>query len=185
MGNRRIAAIGIVVAGLTASALLSGCAASAPEPTSTPSSSESAPSATPEPTTAPTAAAALQAESCDTLISPEGHADLASSNLIPRDVYVQPYIQFLIDAGGLYCSWGNQGDVSVVVGQLAMTETDWEQRKSELLAAGFAPDDSKVAGYLTEPETDNSTGAGFVYRDGLLTYISYAGFAEFVPALAS
>ena len=88
-------------------------------------------------------------------------------------------------ADGEVCQWANGGDVSVVVGQLAMDEHEWESTRAELEATGFGLDESHgIPGFLNgrDGTTQSYLNRGFAWRDGILYYASYPGILEFVPA---
>ncbi|RXZ71429.1 hypothetical protein [Agromyces albus] len=143
-------------------------------------------SPTPEPTT-PAAALAT----CDTVLTDAGYADLESSNLSARDFTAQSWDYPLLHTmanDGVVCLWGNSGDVMVVLGQLAMDQATWDTTRAQLEAEGYVAQDATVAGFMDGPEAtndDNYPGRGFVHREGILYYSSYAEFFTFVRAFQS
>lgn len=165
--------------------MLTGCAAAPSQAAPTASATASVPRAAPaRPTPTPTPTAVRP--TCKTALAPAAYADFASSGLTAHaysgwrtDLY------FMINKGGIACSWHGSGDSMMVFGQLAMTSDDWDVERASLLAHGFVEQDSPP-GYLNEPDTDpNSNDGGFLYLDGQLYYVSYPALVKWVPALAA
>lgn len=160
-----------------------GCAsiADTAQPSATPTTS-STPS--PSPSQIPT----VELAGCDTLLTKAGLDDLAAHNLRPMEVELQnwdyPLVQEMF-TNGVVCKWSTQGDVYVVVGQVAMDEQTWESTRTKLEADGYVLNESYgVPGFVDGPDGDDEsyTARGFAWRDGILYYGSDPGILEFVPA---
>ncbi|PPG49295.1 hypothetical protein C5C24_13315 [Rathayibacter sp. AY2B3] len=180
---------------------LSGCTGSGGEgtgPTTAPPLVSSAPttssavptasagSATPRPTATP-ATALLP---CEDLLTAEEESSLAEDGLAlaPEATAYDvdyPVVQEIAEDGVL-CRWTGQGDVSVVVGQLAVPDAEWPERSDALLADGFTADDAAVPGYLDGPDGPDESypGLGVLHRDGVLYYASYSGIIGSIVPLA-
>jgi hypothetical protein len=184
--SRRITS-GLLAIAVTA-LVLSACSAT-PDVTPTPTATAESPAPTKTPvflgpgTPVPTAAAAL---TCDTALDQGAYDDFAGSNLVQREFtkWWGSDLQFMLDDGGLVCLWGNEGDVMVVFGQLAVADAEWETLKASLLDAGYTVDNTTFNGYLNEPDTDpNYVDGGFLHHNGQLYYASYPGVLQWVPGL--
>ncbi|PWC04217.1 hypothetical protein DCE94_08660 [Agromyces badenianii] len=122
------------------------------------------------------------------MLSQAGYDDLAADNLTSRDFTVQSWDYPLLAAfaaDGVVCKWAGGGDVFVVVGQLAMDEAMWETTRADLEASDYQLNDSYgVEGFVDGPDSEDESypARGFVWRDGILYYVSYPGILEFIPA---
>ncbi|QHC65760.1 hypothetical protein GSU68_03615 [Rathayibacter sp. VKM Ac-2759] len=179
--------------GATAVALaLAGCTAAAPATTPTATAAATAPAtATPTADDAPLPTATAAALTvCDQLLTQEEVASLTDDGLtLAAEAtafdFDYPIVQE-IAADGVLCRWTGQGDVSVVVGQLAVDDDEWTERQTALLAEGFVADDASAAGFLNGPDgTDDSyPGRGVVHDDDVLYYVSYPGILASIVPLA-
>ena len=174
---------------------LTGCTAPS-EPVTTesaaaPTMTEATPTPTPTPTPEPSAEPSTRLADCGTVLDEAGNADLAEDNLKPFEYQYQSWdYPLLADfvADGVVCQWAGGGDVFVVVGQLAMDEATWDATRADLEAAGYRQDDSfGIEGFVDGPDSPDESypTRGFVWRDGILYYVSYPGILEFVPAFQS
>ena len=166
---------------------LTGCIPSS-APTPAPAASET-PDAEPTPEATPTPEPTALAD-CDTVLTAEGYADLAGSNLVLKEFRAGSWDYFLVHttaAEGVVCHWGGGGDVIVDVGQLAMDEATWETTRVQLEAEGYVQDDTVVVGFMDGPDVadENYPHRGFAYRDGVLYYVSYMDFLPFLQAFQS
>lgn len=172
---------------------LTGCTATS-EPVTTesaaaPTTTETTTEATPTPD--PSAEPSTRLADCGTVLDEAGNADLAEDNLKPFEYQYQSWdYPLLADfvADGVVCQWAGGGDVFVVVGQLAMDEATWDATRADLEAAGYRQDDSfGIEGFVDGPDSPDESypTRGFVWRDGILYYVSYPGILEFVPAFQS
>lgn len=169
---------------------LTGCATAAGEPPETdqPMAVETLP-ATPTPSAAPTVLPTVEAvtpTTCDNALTLEAYADFADSGLhLDHYTWWRTDIQFMEDDGGVACIWKGTGDGLVVFGQLALTPAEWQVRKAEFVESGYIEESTPVGGYVNEPDTDpNYTEGDFIYRGGLLFYVSYPDLTQWVPALS-
>lgn len=181
-----------VIAGFGAALLavgLAGCTAwngLAPATTAATTTATPAPSA--EATTPPPTAPVALAD-CDTMLTEDGYADLAASNLTEMDFTLGSWHYPLVHtmaADGVLCHWGRPAsDSGVEVGQLAMDEATWETTRAQLEAEGYVADDATIPGFIDGPDVPDESfpHRGFVYRDGVLYYVSYVEFAGFLPAV--
>ncbi|KQQ03668.1 MULTISPECIES: hypothetical protein [unclassified Rathayibacter] len=186
----RLGAAAILLA-LTGGAL-AGCTSATPTPTAAPTTASATPTASTPPaadTPLPTATAAALTV-CDQLLTPEEVASLTEDGLtLAAEAtafdFDYPIVQE-IAADGVLCRWTGQGDVSVVVGQLAVDDDEWAERRTALLAEGFVADDASAAGFLNGPDgTDDSyPGRGVVHEDDVLYYVSYPGILASIEPLA-
>lgn len=170
---------------------LTGCTAPseplATESAAAPTTTEATPTPTPEPSAEPSTRLA----DCGTVLDEAGNADLAEDNLKPFEYQYQSWdYPLLADfvADGVVCQWAGGGDVFVVVGQLAMDEATWDATRADLEATGYRQDDSfGIEGFVDGPDSPDESypARGFVWRDGILYYVSYPGILEFVPAFQS
>ncbi|WKK70591.1 hypothetical protein Q0F99_12085 [Rathayibacter oskolensis] len=92
---------------------------------------------------------------CEQLLTPEEVASLTEDGLtLAAEAtafdFDYPIVQE-IAADGVLCRWTGQGDVSVVVGQLAVDDDEWTERQTTLLAEGFVADDASAAGFPQRP----------------------------------
>ncbi|MFD4421922.1 hypothetical protein ACFWN7_10515 [Agromyces sp. NPDC058484] len=193
--TRRERAAAAICAGMLALGL-AGCTGAGATPMaeadpSTPAATQG-PSATPTPTPTPPSPTPVAAEpaSCDTVLTEAGYADLAGSNLSARDFTPQSWdypLLHTMSAEGVVCLWGNSGDVMVVLGQLPMEAAAWESTRAQLAAEGYVQRDDLAAEFMDGPDLPDASypGRGFVYRDGILYYVSYSDFLTFVAAFAS
>ncbi len=167
--------------------LLTSCSPTAAEVVaSNPPVASTATSSTPSATVEPTEPVA-EAPTCVTALTEDAYTDFETSGLALRDYQGwRTDIQFMADDGGIACAWQGQGDVVVIFGQLPLTSTEWETKRTELVATGYVEETDPVAGYFNEPDTDpNYIDGGFVYRDGNLFYVSYPAVTQWIPALVS
>lgn len=165
-------------------ALLTGCTATAapePEPTSTVASDTTpAPTPTIEPSAEPTPAAAT----CDTVLTPDAMATLASDGLVEHEAGQThyPFADELIAAGALACKWGKpSSDIVLLVVQL--DDVDPAAWSEPLAAAGYVQTDDPVEGTYTGP-VDGGTGApSIVIVDGdRLTFLTSTFFIDDLAA---
>ncbi|TFB66141.1 hypothetical protein [Cryobacterium sp. Hz9] len=92
-------------------------------------------------------------------------------------------MHFMADNDGLVCEQGvpNSGEVAVFAA-LEMTAEEWEAKKSDLINLGASEANASMSGYLQEPEVDiNVSRGGYVFRDGLLYYVSSDHLAQWIP----
>ena len=63
-----------------------------------------------------------------------------------------------------------------------MTLEQWDAKKIDLINLGASETNAPISGYLQEPEVniDVSRG-GYVFRDGLLYYVSSDHLAQWIP----
>lgn len=140
------------------------------------------------PTSEASTAPVVELAGCDTVLDDAGNADLAATNLTPVDFQFQNWDYPLLSdfvTEGVVCKWAGGGDVSVVVGRLAMDEATWETTRAELEAAGYQQDNAGgVDGFTNGPDGEDESypSRGFAWRDGILYYASYPGILEFIPA---
>lgn len=175
---------------------LAGCSPAAPEPSPTPTATAApAPSATASATPSVTPSAtpettpeAASLTACDQLLTAEEEASLDADGLALQPAstafdFDYPIVEE-IASGGLLCRWTGQGDVSVVIGQLAVADDQWPDRRDGLLAEGYVADDGSYPGFVNGPDgvDDDYPGRGVVHADGILYYVSYPGIlASIVP----
>lgn len=177
-----------------AAGLLALAACAPAEPSAAPTSAPTTTTATPtvsetasaSPAASPTASPVATADpaaltTCDQLLTPEEQTSIADDGLaLAPDAtafdFDYPIVQEIADAGVL-CRWTGGGDVSVVIGQLAVADDQWPDRRAGLVAEGFVADDGAWPGFLDGPDgTDDSyPGRGVVQSDGVLYYVSYPG----------
>lgn len=202
--TRTATALAWGAAGLLA---LAGCTAAEPTapqtttPVSTPVSTPTATAApAPSGTASATATAAPSASAtpdsaaltaCDQLLTPEEQTSITDDGLAlaPEAVaydFDYPIVQE-IARSGLLCRWSGAGDVFVVVGQLAVADDQWADRRAGLVAEGFVADDSAHPGFLDGPdgEDDSYPGRGVVHSDGVLYYVTYPGILGSIVPLQS
>lgn len=165
---------------------LTGCVAT-PAPTPTPSAPPPAtPLQTPaaEPTTEPSADSAA---TCDTVLTADAYAKLATDGLLPNEpdaahhlATFYPMAAQMVEAGGLACDWGRpQSDTGIMVVQLSDVDLGvWEPALAE---AGFVETNDPVPGAYTGPV---DPGAGIspvvVVTDDTLTFVSAPTFAGWI-----
>ncbi len=73
------------------------------------------------------------------------------------------------------------------VGQLAMDESTWSATRAQLEAEGYVQQDDTIVGFMDGPDVEDESypSRGFVYRDGILYYVSYPAFLPFLQAFQS
>ena len=152
---------------------LTGCAASAPITGDSASG-----------TSTPQATDALVEIDCDTLLLPAAYEDFTARGMQPIVFSTwNDNMQFMADNDGLVCEQGvpNSGEVAVFAA-LEMTAEQWEAKKSDLINLGASDANAPISGYLQEPEVDiNVSRGGYVFRDGLLHYVSSDHLAQWIP----
>lgn len=155
-------------------------------PSSVPTTTPSAESTVAPVTDAPSAAAEL---SCETVLTPAGYAQLETDGLTLREASggSSDISALIVAANGLFCTWARPStDILAAVGIAPLDEAMWESARTQLIEAGFSPDDSTFSGFLTAPPTgqDLPTG-GVVYADGRIYYVSAPQLLDWIPALQS
>ena len=126
---------------------------------------------------------------CPELLTAAELADLESDGLRlnpePATYFDYPIVEEMQQAG-LLCRWTGQGDVHVVVGQLALGDEQWPTAREGFLAEGFTVDDASAPGFLNGPDVEDESypGRGVLHSDGVLYYVSYPGILPSVVPLA-
>ncbi|WP_136707658.1 hypothetical protein [Agromyces sp. H66] len=181
MTARRLSAIPTV---LFAALALAACTA-APDATPTPSAPATAtpsPDATSEPQPA-----AEPAANCDTVLTQDAYAELATDGLEPLEppaadhlATYYPVAAQMVEAGGPSCHWGKpQTDIGLTVTQA--TGVDLAVWATALADAGFTETNEPVPGAHTGP-VDPGTGISpVVVVDGdRVTFVSAPDFATWI-----
>lgn len=126
---------------------------------------------------------------CPELLTAAELADLESEGLRlnpePATYFDYPIVEEIQQAG-LLCRWTGQGDVYVVVGQLALSDEQWPTAREGFLSEGFIVDDASAPGFLNGPDVEDESypGRGVLHSDGVLYYVSYPGILPSVVPLA-
>ncbi|MCJ1696708.1 hypothetical protein MT349_13070 [Rathayibacter caricis] len=126
---------------------------------------------------------------CPELLTAAELADLESEGLRlnpePATYFDYPIVEEMQQAG-LLCRWTGQGDVYVVVGQLALSDEQWPTAREGFLSEGFTVDDASAPGFLNGPDVEDESypGRGVLHSDGVLYYVSYPGILPSVVPLA-
>jgi hypothetical protein len=153
---------------------LTGCAAAAPDAGDSVSQASTQPAATAAPFTI----------DCDTTLLPAAYEDFEARGMQPVVFSIwNDNMQFIADNDGLICeqSVPNSGEVAVFA-TLEMTAEQWEAKKSDLINLGASEANAPISGYLQEPEVDiNVSRGGYVFRDGLLYYVSSEHLVQWIP----
>ncbi|WP_230673319.1 hypothetical protein [Rathayibacter sp. Leaf248] len=138
---------------------------------------------------APAAPVAGGLTPCPELLTAAELADLESEGLRlnpePATYFDYPIVEEMQQAG-LLCRWTGQGDVYVVVGQLALSDEQWPTAREGFLSEGFTADDASAPGFLNGPDVEDESypGRGVLHSDGVLYYVSYPGILPSVVPLA-
>ncbi|PTL71646.1 hypothetical protein C1I63_01475 [Rathayibacter caricis DSM 15933] len=138
---------------------------------------------------APAAPVAGGLTPCPELLIAAELADLESEGLRlnpePATYFDYPIVEEMQQAG-LLCRWTGQGDVYVVVGQLALSDEQWPTAREGFLSEGFTVDDASAPGFLNGPDVEDESypGRGVLHSDGVLYYVSYPGILPSVVPLA-
>jgi hypothetical protein len=138
---------------------------------------------------APSAPVAGGLTPCPELLTAAELADLESEGLRlnpePATYFDYPIVEEMQQAG-LLCRWTGQGDVYVVVGQLALSDEQWPTAREGFLSEGFTADDASAPGFLNGPDVEDESypGRGVLHSDGVLYYVSYPGILPSVVPLA-
>ncbi|WP_157603129.1 hypothetical protein [Rathayibacter sp. Leaf299] len=138
---------------------------------------------------APSAPVAGGLTPCPELLTAAELADLESEGLRlnpePATYFDYPIVEEMQQAG-LLCRWTGQGDVYVVVGQLALSDEQWPTAREGFLSEGFTVDDASAPGFLNGPDVEDESypGRGVLHSDGVLYYVSYPGILPSVVPLA-
>lgn len=173
--------LGTVTPVLFVALALAGCTTAPAAATSTvPTATTPAPEATTEPEP-------VVAATCDTVLTQDAYAKLATDGLEPREpptaddlVTYSPVAAQMIEAGGLSCHWGKpQTDIGLTVTQLA--EADPAVWATALSEAGFVETDEPVPGAYTGPVDGGSGISPVVVVDGdRVTFVSAPDFAAWI-----
>lgn len=138
---------------------------------------------------APAAPVAGRLTPCPELLTAAELAALESEGLRlnpePATYFDYPIVEEMQQAG-LLCRWTGQGDVYVVVGQLALSDEQWPTAREGFLSEGFTADDASAPGFLNGPDVEDESypGRGVLHSDGILYYVSYPGILPSVVPLA-
>ena len=152
---------------------LTGCTASVPTTDDSASGTS-----TPQMTDAPVEI------DCDTILLPAAYEDFEARGMQP--VVFSSWndnMQFMSDNDGLVCEQGvpNSGQVAVFA-TLEMTLEQWDAKKIDLINLGASETNAPINGYLQEPEVNiNVSRGGYVFRDGLLYYVSSDHLTQWIP----
>ncbi|TFC95065.1 hypothetical protein E3T28_14075 [Cryobacterium sinapicolor] len=103
---------------------------------------------------------------------------------------VDPLVDRMVTDGiacGGIVSEAQTSDGAVMIGQLAMNETQWAEAQSKFAADGHERVDEFVEGwvYVSKPSDDPTMGSGFAWRDGVLYYVQNPLILMLVPPFAS